>query len=249
MAKENTVLLIGQLQGAPIINEVNENKKYAQFCIKTLRRNDKIDMPIVTVYGSELIDKARKFRPDDYIIIKGILATAEVKKGITCPYCNKKLKTNGTTTMVIGIDVYSIGPNHKLENFKEMSNTVFLLGSLCRNVEFRLLKTKSIPSAQYQLAVNRKYNVKQQPNSTTDYPWVNSFGAQAEQDAKRLQTGSQVFIQGGLQTRNIQKKVVCPDCNKEFSADDFVAEVVPYSVEYLNNCRFDEKEKEEGSEK
>lgn len=247
LAKENTAFLFGVLEGSPIINETNEEKKSATFCIKTLRRNDKIDYPVITVYEPDLIERVRRFRPNDFILVKGVLTTAEVKKGIACPHCKKRLKTPGTTTVVIGVWVYDIGEKHNLADFKESSNTLFVLGSLCRDVEFRFLKTRTVASAQYQLAVNRKFKVKQQPNNMTDYPWVNSFGAQAEQDKKRLQTGSQVFIQGGLQTRNIQKKITCPHCEKEFSADDFVAEIVPYSVEYLNNCLFEEKA-EEGKE-
>lgn len=241
MAKENFVLLIGELQSSPIINE---EKKRAKFVIKTLRRNNKIDYPIVNVLDEALLDKVRNFKEKDFILVKGILATAEVKKGVCCPNCNEIIKSDGTTTEIIAIETINIGPNYRLEDLKEVSNTVFVLGSLCRNPEFRILANTGIPSTQYQLAVNRKFNVKKQKDSFTDYPWVNSFGRQAEQDAIRLQTGSQVFIQGGVQTRNVQKNMTCPKCQTQFKAEDFVAEIVPYSVEYLNNCKFDDAKKE-----
>lgn len=244
MAKENFALLIGELQAPPIINE---EKKRTKFVIRTLRRNNKIDFPIVNVLDEALLDKVRKFKEKDFIIVKGILATAEVKKGVCCPKCNEIIKTNGTTTEVIAIDVIDIGSNFELEQFKEVSNVVFVLGSLCRDPEFRLLANTGIPSTQYQLAVNRKFHVKRQKDSFTDYPWVNSFGKQAEQDAIRLQTGSQVFIQGGIQTRNVQKNMVCPKCQSAFKAEDFVAEIVPYSVEYLNNCKFDDTNNDQGN--
>lgn len=234
MAKENYVLLIGKMQGAPIINE---DKAKAKFVIKTLRRNDKIDYPIINVLDESLVEKIRPFAEGEFILVKGILTTTEVKKGVCCPHCQKVIKSEGTTTEVTAIEAVNIGTGYTLEQLKEVSSTVMLLGSLCRDPEYRLLSISGIPSAQYQLAVNRKFRVKRQQRST-DYPWVNSFGRQAEQDALRLQTGSQVFVQGGLQTRNIQKHMVCVECNKEFKAEDFVAEVVPYSVEYLNNCKF-----------
>jgi single-strand DNA-binding protein len=235
MAKENYVLLIGEVQGVPVINQ---DKGKAKYVIKTLRRNNKIDYPVISVLSEELIEKVETFKERDFIIVKGLLATNEVKKGVCCPNCNEIIRTEGTVTEIIAIENINIGSNYKLEDLKEISNTAMLLGSLCRDTEFRLLANTGIPSAQYQLAINRKYNVKRQQQNHTDYPWINSFGKQAEQDALRLQTGSQVFVQGGIQTRNVQKTIVCPECNTEFKAEDFVAEVVPYSVEYLNNCKF-----------
>lgn len=236
MAKENYVLLIGPIQGAPVINE---DKGKAKYVIKTLRRNNKIDYPIISVLDTELIEKVKAFKENEFVIIKGMLATNEVKKGVICPHCQEVMRVEGTTTEIIAIENINIGTGYKLEDIKEISNTVMMLGSLCRETEFRLLSSTGIPSAQYQLAVNRKYNVKKQQGSHTDYPWINSFGKQAEQDALRLQKGSQVFVQGGLQTRNVQKTMACTSCQQSFKAEDFVAEVVPYSVEYLNNCKFD----------
>lgn len=236
MAKENFALLVGEIQGSPIIDKENNKAKYV---LKTLRRNDKIDFPVINVYEPSLIEKVESFREGDYVIVKGFIATQEVKKGAVCPNCQEIIKSQGTITEVYAIENTNIGTGYTLESIKEFSNTVIVLGSLCRDVEFRLLPNTGTPSAQYQLAVNRKFNVKRQRDNFTDYPWVNSFGRQAEQDALRLETGSQVLIQGGLQTRNVQKIMVCENCDGEFKAEDFVAEIVPYSVEYLNNCKFD----------
>lgn len=245
MAKENYALLIGELQSSPIINEEKQRAKYS---IKTLRRNDKIDFPIISVLEEDLIEKARGFKTGDFILVKGLVSTQEVKKGVICPHCQEINRVEGTTTEVIAIEHISIGKKYSLEGLKEISNQVMVLGSLCRDPEYRILKNSSIGSCQYQLAVNRKFNVKRQPHIHTDYPWVNSFGRQADQDAVRLVTGSQVFIQGGLQTRQIQKNMSCTACQGAFQGEDQVAEIVPYSVEYLNNCKFDQEETEQSSE-
>lgn len=236
MAKENFAMFVGKVQGSPIINKETNRAKYV---IKTLRRNDKIDFPIISVYDSSLLEKVESFKDGDFVMVKGFISTQEVKKGVVCPHCQEITKSEGTITEVYAIDNFKIGRDYDLESFKEVSNTVIVLGSLCRDVEFRLLPNTGTPSAQYQLAVNRKFNAKRQRDSFTDYPWVNSFGKQAEQDALRLETGSQVLIQGGLQTRSVQKNMVCEKCGAGFKAEDFVAEIVPYSVEYLNNCKFD----------
>jgi single-stranded DNA-binding protein len=236
MAKENYVLLVGELQGSPIIDREDDKAKYV---LKTLRRNDKIDFPVINVFDSPLIDKVESFKEGDYVIVKGFISTQEVVKGVVCPNCQGIVRAEGTVTEIYALENTNIGKGYDLESIKELSNTVIVLGSLCRDVEFRLLPNTGIPSAQYQLAVNRKYNSKRQRDSYTDYPWVNSFGRQAEQDALRLETGSQVLIQGGVQTRNVQKAMVCENCQTGFKAEDFVAEIVPYSVEYLNNCKFE----------
>ena len=236
MAKENYVLLIGAVQESPM---VNEEKGKGRVVIQTLRRNDKIDLPVISALDDTLVQKLKTLTAGEYILVKGILATNEVKKGVICPNCNEKTKSQGTTTEIIAIEIIPIGSQYELNQLKEVSNNVMLLGSLCRDPEFRLLSNTGVPSAQYQIAVNRKYTVKKQQSSYSDYPWVNSFGKQAEQDAIRLQTGSQVFINGGLQTRNIQKNMECEHCSTSFKAEDHVAEIVPYSVEYLNNCKFE----------
>ena len=51
--------------------------------------------------------------------------------------------------------------------------------------------------------------------------------------------GSQVYIDGGLQTRGIKRNITC-ECGEKFKAADMVTEIVPYSVEYLNHCNFDD---------
>lgn len=239
MAKENLAFLVGEIQGSPIINKEKEKGKYV---LKTLRRNDKIDYPIVNVLNPKLLEDVETFQEGDFVIVKGFISTQEVRKGVICPNCQNIIKTEGTTTEVYAVENIKIGRDYDLTRIKELSNTIIILGSLCRDVEFRMLPNTGTPSAQYQIAANRKYRVGRQRDNFTDYPWINSFGRQAEQDAKRLETGSQVLIQGGLQTRNIQKMTTCDSCEKEFKAEDFVAEIVPYSVEYLNNCRFADEE-------
>ena len=235
MAKENHVLLVGELQSSPIVNEQEEVAKYV---IKTFRRNNKVDYPIINVYGMDLINKIKDSKEGDYIMVKGFISTSEVKKAVICPHCQTITEERGTTTEITVIENINIGTEYSLAGVQEVSNTIMILGSLCRDPEFRILPNTTTPSTQYQLAINRKFNVQRKGSSQTDYPWVNSFGRQAEQDAVRLETGSQVFIQGGIQTRSVQKNITCNQCKEEFKAEDFVAEIVPYSVEYLNNCKF-----------
>lgn len=230
MAMENYVLLIGLLENNPIFYE---NK--VKFTIKTLRRNGREDNPIIVNYNEKVFEKAKDFKPNDFILVKGILSTREVIKSFNCPFCRESIQNQGTTTEVVAVDSFIIkGNDYVLEDFKEVSNNVTLLGSLCKEPNVRLLQKTNTVSTQYQMAINRKLNLASE--QSTDYPWINSFGSQAEKDAKVLKLSSQVFVNGGIQTRIVNKKNACPKCGKGFSVEDYVTEIVPYSVEYLNNC-------------
>ena len=55
MAKENFALLIGELQGAP---RVNSTKTIAKLSLRTIRRNDKYDVPTVKIIDEKLILEA-----------------------------------------------------------------------------------------------------------------------------------------------------------------------------------------------
>lgn len=239
MAKENFALLIGELQDIP---KVNSSKTIAKFSLKTIRRNDKYDIPVVRVINKKLIVEVENYSKGDFIIVKGIVATKDMVKHVTCPACKEKQSIKSTVTEVLAIDVVNIGPNYSVERFKEESNIVKTIGVLCREPEYTTTsEPKKVALCKYQIATNRKLNVEQESDIFTDYPWVNSFAKQAEQDAIRLAKGSQIYIDGGLQTRGIKRNITC-SCGEKFKATDMVTEIVPYSVEYLNHCRFDDNE-------
>jgi single-stranded DNA-binding protein len=241
MAKENFVALIGQVHGSPLINEAKGTAKYT---LQTYRRNDKTDYPTVTILDSSLLEEVKTFKEGDIVLVKGIIAGFPAKKGAECPYCKVKNIVDGTVTEVIAIMNKNLGSKHNLMDFKEISSQVFLLGSLCVNPSYRVLDTSKTASCQYQVAINRKLHVRRQADVFSDYLWVNSFAKQADEDIKRPQVKSQVFINGGIQTRPVERKCVCQSCEKTFKIQEMVAEIVPYSVEYLNNCKFDDKNEE-----
>lgn len=235
MAKENTVQLIGIIKDI-IKDDVN---KITKFKVETIRRNGRIDTPSVLAYASTF-DKTRGLQNGDFAIIKGIVGTSDVKRGFICPACHNHIIFDAITTNVILIDAVKLTGQHNLEDFKEMSNVVYILGTLCRDIKLQTLRS-GVKNAQYQMAVNRKLNVREQPERWTDYPFISSLGEQAEQDYMRMEEGSQCFINGGLQTRTIVRAYKCPDCNNIIQAQEEIMEVCPYNVEYLNNCKFDEE--------
>ena len=238
MAKENFVLLVGELIEVP---KVNREQTIGKFKLKTLRRNDKYDTPVVRVSTESTIKKLPTFSVGDFIMVKGIVSTRDIIKRAECPKCKEINKVRGTTTEVLAIDIVDIGPNFKLEDLKEFSNIVRMLGTLCREPSLTTTSSQSTVSlCKYQIAANRKLNVASEPDTYTDYPWVNSFGRQAEQDALHIETGSQIYIDGGLQTRVLRRECHCENCGCDYKTEgDIIIEIVPHSVEYLNNCKFD----------
>lgn len=233
MAKENFAQLIGK-----VINvKIDENVKVGQLTIEVMRRNGRIDTPSVIAFES-VFEKIKDIKSDDFIIVKGIVGTSKVMKTYICPSCGYKTNEESLITSVIMIDMIKLTGTYQLEELKEFSNNVFLLGSLCRDVKVQTLKS-GIKNAQYQLAVNRKLNVKEQSDRYTDYPFISSLAEQAEQDSLRLEEGSQCFVNGGLQTRKVLKNHTCSNCNEGFKIQEEILEVCPYNTEYLNNCNFD----------
>jgi len=245
MARENYVMLIGEVKGSPVINE---EKQRARFSLQTKRRTGQIDFPIVSVYGKDVLPKAIGLTEGDFVVLKGFLTTSDVKKSAICEHCSKKNVARGTFTEVVAIDIQNIGKGYELADWAEMSNNLMVLGTVCVTPSTRTTGEERVPYCQYQIALNRSFNVGNK-TASSDYPWVKSIGEQARQDSLRLQKGSQVYIRGAIQTRNLWRNILCSHCNETFKAEDFVAEISPYSVEYLFNCIFPQKNNKPDEEK
>ena len=66
---------------------------------------------------------------------------------------------------------------------------------------------------------------------------MKSQGENAESDAKFLMKGSSVLVEGFIQTREIIQRTTCEECGEMYDWNDRAMEIVPYSTEYLLNCR------------
>ena len=74
----------------------------------------------------------------------------------------------------------------------------------------------------------------------TDFPWVKVFGETASECMKRLRTGSQIYASCAFQTRDVERHVKCQNCEQVLVYEERVGEIVPNSVEFLNNCLFED---------
>jgi single-strand DNA-binding protein len=81
-------------------------------------------------------------------------------------------------------------------------NKAFVIGNLTRDVELRALPS-GIQVAQLSVATNRVWKDKNgAKQEAADYHNVVVFGKQAETVAKYMRKGSQVMVEGRMQTRS-----------------------------------------------
>lgn len=197
---------------------------------------------------------------NDIVVLKGVLSTKNVNKQVICKNCGEafavregKQKTeaeetdaedDAATSMItyvtpITIDVRKTNlaedeAHQFLLQVREMSNEIQLIGNLCANPQ----SFEGGKATSYQLGVNRKYFQRyDDPSTFADYPYIRSLGTQAENDIEALHKGSLVLVDGFLKMRYFDRKSKCPYCGTVRTWTDYCLEVVPYSVEYLQDYK------------
>ena len=262
MAKENFVLLSGQVYQEPtIISAVDGTPLKAYLIIKTVRRHilreniaevsnsRTFDFVPVASFNAECINIMRNIRANDMIELRGVYTTKCNIKKCYCSECGEEIVSPGAVTFITPIFIRiterakcSETPNgfqlidslSILRKQAEISNCVKIIGYLCREPE--MITTDKYVITQYQIASNRKFLIKEDdPDERTDYPWVKSYGAQAQMDIYSLHTGSMVFVDGCVQARRFSVTRMCSKGHANIS-EDLACEIVPYSVEYLSDC-------------
>lgn len=105
-------------------------------------------------------------------------------------------------------------------------NKVILIGRLGRDPEARATASGSSVT-NMSLATNERWTDQQgQRQERTEWHRVVTFGRNAENCAKYLRKGSQVFVEGRLQTRDWEDR----DGNKRYTT-----EVVAQAVRFLDS--------------
>lgn len=261
MATHNQVRLIGYILNEPkIVNEGKEGEEKVVFQMRTTRR--KIDdfyedqyADIIILYDStELINKFKGFKKFDIVDIKGVLNILPITKKQTCPMCGKENLKYTVSTFVYPISATRMGsyldyynevgesPDALLyKNYRENSNQILILGNVVTEPETIQNGKNSVKCCRYGLGVDRKYFIKTQTDKHADYPWVYSYGEQAELDAKKLiRYKSEILIDGFVHNKKVSARMTCENCGCEFSYHNIVTQVTPYSIEYLSGYKTDE---------
>jgi len=255
MARHNFVFLYGKVTKNPkIITDDEGNFLRGQCSLTTARgvrssEDDtfgdyKYDCPVILTKNPDLIFEMSKWRENDMVEVKGTISTRDIKRTTTCPHCGHQNTKIGVLLYITPIYCSAIETGCSNERGMELirekceiSNQCIVAGNLCNDPQF-YRHENGLCQTQYQIALNRKFRVKEDPPETkTDFPWVKSQGENAESDAKFLMKGSSVLVEGFIQTREIIQRTTCEECGEMYDWNDRAMEIVPYSTEYLLNCR------------
>lgn len=257
MSRHNLAFLTGAVIKAPTIHTDEEGNYVYGMCYLNVVRGfrevgDKkkfmrSDNPIIMTRDQSILKKMETWKENDIIQLKGVIAAKNVLKSSYCPYCNEKNQADGSLVYINPIFVMTLEHFETFEEaleylsrVREISNQVYLLGTLCRDPK-KISPKEGLTVTQYQIALNRKYFIRSDPPEIkSDYPWVKSYGQNALDDRERLHVGSKVFIDGFIQARSVQKHVTCESCGEKYDWKDRAMEIVPYETEYLYDYYTDE---------
>lgn len=257
--KENTVIMLGLVQKPPVI-KINKNGEYVVGRIEllTVRRTKaneemrllgapRLDTQYIISRNPIIIE--RRMTPieeGDMVLIKGNMATRNTSKKYICPFCQVSNIYDGSTLIYID-PVYIEKVESKYENTEnakesllgksEISNNILVAGNVCREPVYYCSPDGRKEECEFQLAVGRKRRIIEDgPEKTTDFPFVKCYGKNALEYSQVLKVGSEIFINGAVQAREIEMLKQCKNCGEEFIAKGATMEIVPYSVEYGYEC-------------
>lgn len=266
--KENTVIMLGLVHKPPVI-KINKNGEYVVGRIELLtvrrtRANEemrllgapRLDTQYIISRNPIIIE--RRMTPieeGDMVLVKGNMATRNTSKKYICPFCQVSNIYEGSTLIYID-PVYIEKVESKYENIEdaknsllgksEISNNILVAGNVCREPVYYCSPDGRKEECEFQLAVGRKRRIIEDgPDKTTDFPFVKCYGKSSLEYSQVLQVGSEIFINGAVQAREIEMLKQCQNCGEEFIAQGATMEIVPYSIEYGYECNIPEPKKEE----
>lgn len=265
MATHNQVRVVGFLLDDPKVVGNPERGEQCFFQIRTVHR-DNVDnyngpqyQDVIVWYDGNaatsvdnLMDTMKKLVKFDVVDIKGVFNIMSITKKSTCPDCGHVMRRpNSTQSVVYPISLIKLNsmwtyfehsedlPERVLSaHYKEVSNQILIIGTVVSKPE--LITVGKTPCCRYRLGVDRKYYIKSQSELHSDYPWVYSYGQQAEWDSIHLREKALILVDGFIQRRNIKMKLTCEECGKDYPHNDIMTEFVPYSIEYLAGHLTDE---------
>ena len=264
--RENTAYLYGQLTRDPICykNPSTQELLSGQITIKTARRTNatgelfvkgrlRIDFIIIYCRNEKLIrEQFMSLRQGDIVLVKGSLSTQETEKKFICKKCGHEMIKHEAVVIYIDplhIKKFASGLSteeglKEIENNIEISNEIMITGTLCREPAY--YKENNIRNCQFQIAANRKRRIIEDgPEKRTDFPWIKTFGDMAEEISGVLHQGSVISICGGVETRSFERKIICENCGEEFERKEYATEIVPYFIDYVDNCDIPVKHEDE----
>lgn len=273
MARMNTVYLHGQVLAEPTIIYGDDGlAKKGKIAIGVMRRfysfasvvdnigsrlqnnlnsTIQLDVPTVITADEELLEIMSTLHKGDMCDVKGVVTTKRVNKIFACKECGQKTRLQGQATFVTPQYLCRREKNLSeqqgrdfLEQRKEISNIVEIIGTLCNDVNFYAGETVNLNNASYQIAVNRRIRLSDNDlNERTDYPHIVVFGKRAKMDYECLKTNSTVLIKGSLHTKMITRNTICSHCGFPCELEEKVTSIVSEYTGYLENYTLPDKTK------
>lgn len=256
--RHNHVSLLGIVEKKPRIDKDEATGVYKQGLgmLKIIRGSrdvgdhrttSKYDSPFLWSFDPNMVEQMDKWEEGDAVLVKGTINTKAIQKSSWCKHCNAKNLSAGIIVYVTPIHILKVNHLksdndilHFLKDNEEISNSVQVIGTVVREPK-KLTPIIGLLVTQYQIALNRKKMIPTDPPEIrTDYPWVKSYGDNATSDKLRLHVGSEIYIDGCLQARNIMRHATCAECGQEYEWKDNAMEIVPFATEYLTNFYSDE---------
>jgi len=274
MAKHNVIRLLGQVCIDPQISyDGGGNPSKGLIFLSTIR-NDRFfghkddfiryDTPIIMSNHPEMVAEMAKLQCGDMVEVTGSFKTQMVVKQIKCknpdcPSCKtgKRFELTETVAYISPYHMITVakGLDEKeridfLNQNKEVSNSATLVGTLAKDpVKYVPNDRPGMTVVQYPLIVGKKYHQKESLTSDkVDFPIIKAFNQIAIANYNNLKKGSRVLVDGMVQMREIIRTVECEHCHEDIQWKETVMEVIPFSVEFLENFGEDYKEPEENIE-
>lgn len=194
----------------------------------------------VKIMEDDLINKAvDEIKVGDYFITVAARLITQIYTKISpiiCQNCqNLEYKQNQAEKTEIEVLEYEIMEVKEPETAVGI-NKVFLLGNVCKELNFREGANNGKDYVKYKLAVNR--SKKNSSVQNADYPFIVSFGNEATSASKHLHVGDLILVEGAVQEREIVQRhqYYCPECGEESTskAKSIVREIITLKCEYLS---------------
>ena len=134
-----------------------------------------------------------------------------------------------------------------LRQHQDISNMIQIAGTVCVEPDLSTdyyERGDQYRSFVFHLASNRIFRVPEDAaEKSTDYPVIRCYGRLAEESCRMIHRGSEVLINGVIQTRRIRHTAICPVCGELMEKDGIAMEIVPRDIIGLRNSEGEAGEK------
>lgn len=245
------------LENPTIINRDISGEEKVLFqirvCYETLEGFDNSHFSNIYIYYDgmkENLDIKRFFdlKKFDLIQIEGVVNIMPMYKKITCEHCGEVMRKRVSLATIYPLhmmklnglqSVYDID-NRRPEQFlmqyyAEVSCEIFLMGTVVTDPEYR--ETERQKLCRYGIGIDRRYYIRTQPDTIADYPWIYSYGSQAESDRDHLARNAKIFVTAIARSDSVKQKVVCESCHSEIEFNNIATSFIPkkvHDIDYWN---------------